>query len=236
MRFDDHDDQTPGCAEAHNACGATSSLAEQVRRLLDEGIELLWRFYSRPLGGGVRWAVAESSRGFSEFSATLAMRPNYLMDLCKDINGHDGLTPCEAEVVSSIVELANMLQPSEFAHSDERNAVHLPHMESPPSAPIDGYIKRAMPRLHIDAAMGADLRLNQKQYRVALRNISATGAMICGAPPVCKGEAGAVRVGGGQWLNGAVAWSIEDRCGFQFHELLDDAICAALSVRPEAKV
>ena len=60
------------------------------------------------------------------------------------------------------------------------------------------------------------LRLGSREQRVRMRNLSGDGAMIEGAIDISKGAAVSLYVGKIGWVDGVVAWVLEDRSGIAF--------------------
>lgn len=73
--------------------------------------------------------------------------------------------------------------------------------------------RRGAPRSKVD--MPAELSVDERTWRVSLRDISQTGAALCHAPPIPVGTRVRIRAGSLEG-NGTVAWASHERLGVRF--------------------
>jgi hypothetical protein len=75
----------------------------------------------------------------------------------------------------------------------------------------------------------ADLRIDgiSEDHKVRVRNVSAGGLMADGGPAVERGALVWVQLRNIGWVEGAVAWVQDNRCGIAFREEIDPKLARA---------
>jgi hypothetical protein len=75
----------------------------------------------------------------------------------------------------------------------------------------------------------AELRLDgvEGEHKVRVRNLSAGGLMVDGAPTTARGQLAWVNIRNIGWVEGSIAWVEGARCGVAFREEIDPKIARA---------
>jgi len=71
------------------------------------------------------------------------------------------------------------------------------------------------------AVLLTDIRAGASVHRAKVRNISSGGAMVEGFAGAVVGDPIALNLGNAGWVEGHVAWVLDDRFGVAFSEEID---------------
>lgn len=180
-----------------------------TQHVVSNAVDSLWSFYSRHLPDGGQWAVAKSPDSLQKLASELAT-PQGLLAACFEILGHEALRPAERNAIASLI--AEALGFKEMLLGEECvrgcNAKLLPVESGEGRANGRGSSRP-------DIFLFTDVRCNEAYFRVRLRNLSEGGVMIVGAAGLEPRVRIAVKISG-HWIDGAVAWSLGNRCGIGF--------------------
>ncbi len=75
----------------------------------------------------------------------------------------------------------------------------------------------------------AELRLDgvEGEHKVRVRNLSAGGLMVEGAPTTARGQLAWINIRNIGWVEGSIAWVEGPRCGVAFREEIDPKVARA---------
>lgn len=93
------------------ARAAGGALLEHVEKAVDEAVDALWSFFTRPGPGGETWDDVAGCTTRAEYRAHLARDPGGLIEACRGVQWlGEGLTVEEARAVNRVVAVADLVE------------------------------------------------------------------------------------------------------------------------------
>jgi hypothetical protein len=227
MASKDLEREKVACEGWRGGRGPRATLAHSFSQtIVNDAIEALGAFFSRPLPSGARWEFVDCQGEPCSFAKHMLARSNGLTEMCRDLLGHEGLTAEESDALSAVVVTSdavglsfprdrNLVTASEYDEFLETLDIAMSWEKSG----MDSENRRSAERDNL--VLDTELLCRDLQYRIRLRNISPNGAMIEGAPHLVPGDRAKVRVGTIGWIDGTIAWSLDSRCGLRFNRPID---------------
>lgn len=88
-----------------------ADLVELVDKAVDEAVDALWSFFSRPGPGGEEWGDIAGCATRSDYRDLLARAPAGLTETCRGIAWlGEGLEEAEAAAIARLVAIANAVE------------------------------------------------------------------------------------------------------------------------------
>ena len=190
----------------------TSLVVALSEHAVAQALRVLWTFLRSPLPGGARRSIGCDFSSLEDLSIKLRGNPGRLVGLLREALSTGDLShPAQAKLQTaigifdaiSLVKMDGAVQPR-YGHDrigEQEGAMREERAAERDVSSHSTYVK-----------------IEDVQFPVTLRNVSAGGAMVVGLGKLVPGQRVAVQLPRGEWRAGMICWSIEDRFGVEFDE------------------